>query len=57
LDAHGRVRKFDDLPVKYRANVNTADAPLNRGLGERPALDEHEIADLVAFLQALSDAD
>ena len=53
----GKVRKFDDLPVRYRGNVNTSDAPLNRGPHDRPALDAVEMDKVVAFLGTLSDAD
>jgi cytochrome c peroxidase len=51
------AKKFDDLPARYRPNVNISDAPLNRDKGDRPALDEAEIGELIAFLQTLSDAD
>lgn len=53
----GTLRKFDDLPAQYRGNVNISDAPLNRGRGERPALDDSEIGELIAFLRTLNDAD
>jgi len=53
----GRLRKFDDLPARYRENVNTSDAPLNRGPGDPPALDSAEIEKIIAFLGTLSDAD
>ncbi len=53
----GSVRKFDDLPVRYRANVNISDAPLNRDKGDGPALDDAEIEALIAFLRTLDDAD
>jgi cytochrome c peroxidase len=52
----GKLRKFDDLPARYRANVNTSDAPLNRGPRESPALNAAEIEKVVAFLGSLSDA-
>lgn len=52
----GKLRKFDDLPLHYHGNVNTSDAPLNRRSGESPALDEREIAALIAFLRTLDDA-
>src|ERR1700722_187785 len=52
----GKLRKFDDLPARYHGNVNTSDAPLNRGPGEAPALDAAEIEKVVAFLGTLSDA-
>jgi cytochrome c peroxidase len=52
----GKLRKFDDLPARYRGNVNTSDAPLNRGPGDAPALDAAEVEKVVAFLGTLSDA-
>jgi cytochrome c peroxidase len=52
----GKLRKFDDLPARYRDNVNTSDAPLNRGPREAPALNAAEIDQVVAFLGTLSDA-
>lgn len=54
---HGRVAKFDDLPARYRGNVNISDAPLNREQGQQPALNEEEIRQVIAFLDTLSDAD
>ena len=48
--------KFDDLPARYRGNVNTSDAPLNRQSGGLPALNADEIADVIAFLRTLDDA-
>lgn len=53
----GKLRKFDDMPARYRGNVNTSDAPLNRGPGDTPALDDAGIAKVIAFLATLSDAD
>jgi cytochrome c peroxidase len=53
----GNLRKFDDMPARYRGNVNISDAPLNRGAGDTPALDDDEIAKVIAFLGTLSDAD
>jgi cytochrome c peroxidase len=54
-DAHGRVAKFDDLPLVYHANVNTTEAPYDRRPGEMPALSEAEIDDVIAFLNTLRD--
>jgi cytochrome c peroxidase len=50
-----RVIRFDDLPPRYRANVDISDAPLNRDPGEQPALNDAEIAQVIAFLRALDD--
>lgn len=52
--ADGRVRKFDDLPARYRGNVETG-APFGRRPGGHPALTESEIRDVVAFLGTLTD--
>jgi cytochrome c peroxidase len=54
-DGSGGVDKFDDLPPEYRGNVNTAEVPYNRALGDQPALTSTEIDDVVAFLNALTD--
>jgi cytochrome c peroxidase len=53
-DARGRLQKLDDLPERYRGNVNM-DPPFGGKPGDRPALDEAEIADIVAFLGTLTD--
>ncbi|MBC8638313.1 cytochrome-c peroxidase [Caballeronia sp. EK] len=50
----GVVQKFDDLPKRYWENVNT-EAPFDRKKGDKPALDEAEIRDVVAFLDTLTD--
>jgi len=50
------VEPFDDLPPEYRANVNR-EPPFGSKPGSRPALTGTEIADLIAFLKTLTDAD
>jgi len=50
----GSVDKFDDLPARYHANVNT-EPPFDRHPGDPPALGGTEIDDLVAFLETLTD--
>jgi cytochrome c peroxidase len=50
----GSLAKFDDLPAAYLANVDRQ-APFDRREGEKPALSEQDIEDVVAFLQTLSD--
>lgn len=52
--ADGKVAKFDDLPARYQANVNM-EAPFGARAGAKPALNEREIADIVAFLKTLTD--
>lgn len=54
-DAQGGVRKFDDLPQAYRANLDRQ-APLDlRPAGGAAALSEGDIDDLLAFLGTLTD--
>ncbi len=53
-DAAGRVRKFDDLPERYRGNVNM-EPPFGGRPGEAPVLSASEIEDIAAFLNTLTD--
>jgi cytochrome c peroxidase len=53
-DGEGAVRKFDDLPLQYQANINV-EPPFDRHRGETPALSEAEMDDIIAFLQILND--
>lgn len=55
LDAAGKPRKYDDLPEKYHANVDVADAPFDRKLGDKPAMTDDEIKDIIAFMNTLTD--
>jgi cytochrome c peroxidase len=52
--ADGTVRKFDDLPPQYHANVNI-EPPFDRHIGDQPRLSGDEIDDVIAFLQTLTD--
>jgi cytochrome c peroxidase len=47
--------KFDDLPDRYRGNVNVLSFPYNRHEGDPPAMDDADIDAIVAFLQTLTD--
>jgi len=49
-----RSGRFADLPEKYRDNLNQ-EAPFGARPGNRPALTEAEVADVVAFLKTLTD--
>jgi cytochrome c peroxidase len=53
-DANGVTIKFDDLPAPYQGNVDTQ-APLDRRVGDSPALSEADIKDIVVFLNTLTD--
>jgi cytochrome c peroxidase len=50
----GSVVKFDDLPPRYRSNIEMG-FPFGRRVGARPALTDDEIQDLIAFLKTLTD--
>jgi cytochrome c peroxidase len=54
-DAQGHVLKYDDLPAKYHANIDKADAPFDRNPGDTPAMTDDDIKDIVAFLHTLTD--
>ena len=45
----------DDLPRRYRDNIDTADAPFGRRAGGAPPLSDAEIGDIIAFLGTLDD--
>ncbi len=50
----GSILKFDDLPATYRRNVDSQ-PPFDRRAGDRPAMSEADIKDIVAFLNTLTD--
>lgn len=52
--ADGTVDKFDDLPPQYHANVNM-EPPFGGKPGDKPALSEADVRDIVAFLKTLTD--
>jgi cytochrome c peroxidase len=54
VDRDGSVRKYDDLPPAYRANVN-AEVPFKPAGSTRPRMNAREIDDMVAFLKTLTD--
>ncbi|HUX33987.1 MAG TPA: cytochrome c peroxidase [Gemmatimonadaceae bacterium] len=51
----GTLRTYDDLPPRDRGNVDTADAPFDRRVGQASALSAGDIRDLLAFLGTLTD--
>ncbi len=58
--APGRIyppgQPFDDVPPKYRANVNIYAPVYNRREGAPPPLSDEDIDAIVAFLETLTDA-
>ena len=55
VGADGKVQKYNDIPAKYHANVDVADPPFNRHLGDQPAMTGQDETDIIAFLQTLND--
>jgi cytochrome c peroxidase len=47
---------FDDVPRRYRGNVNIYSPIYNRRAGSRPPLSDQDVEDLLAFLDTLTDA-
>lgn len=54
-DANGRIQQYDDLPARYQANIDVTDAPFDRKPGDKPALSDAEVGDIIAFLKTLDD--
>ena len=52
---NGHVVVFDDLPARYRANVDRVDVPFTLRAGDKPLLTDADIRDLAAFLKTLDD--
>jgi cytochrome c peroxidase len=51
----GRVQKYDDLPEAYRGNIDPQMPLDGRRAGTKPPLSEQQIADLICFLETLTD--
>lgn len=51
----GTIAKYDDLPARYRANIDTADPPFDRKPGDPPAMSPQDERDIIAFLGTLTD--
>ncbi|HTT81355.1 MAG TPA: cytochrome-c peroxidase, partial [Stellaceae bacterium] len=51
----GTIAQFDDLPQRYRANIDESDPPFGRKLGAVPAMTPEDEADIIAFLKTLTD--
>jgi cytochrome c peroxidase len=53
--ANGEIDLYNDLPPRYKPNIDVIDAPFDRKFGDQPALNDAEIADVIAFLKTLTD--
>ncbi len=52
---NGVLQKYDDLPTKYRRNIDTQMPLDSRPRGSQPAMSDQDMADLEAFLGTLTD--
>ena len=55
LGADGQVEKCNDIPPRYRANIDVIDPPFDRNPGDPPAMTEQDEHDIIAFLRTLTD--
>lgn len=46
---------FDDIPPRFRANIDVTDPPFNRHEGDGPPMTPEDEADIIAFLKTLTD--
>jgi cytochrome c peroxidase len=53
--ADGKTRQYDDLPMRFHANIDDKDAPFDRKPGDKPAMTDTDIHDIIAFLKTLND--
>ena len=53
----GKVQKYDDLPRRYRGNIDTQKPLDGRARGATPPMTAQEMDDLEAFLEMLTDKD
>jgi cytochrome c peroxidase len=51
----GTVKRYNDIPLKYHANVDTVDPPLDRIPDDKPANTKRDLQDIIAFLKTLTD--
>ncbi len=51
----GTAEKANDIPLRYRANIDTTDPPFDRKPGDKPAMTAQDERDIIAFLQTLTD--
>jgi cytochrome c peroxidase len=55
VSAKGKALLYNDLPKRYLGNVSRGEVPYDTKRGQKPRLNDAEIADVVAFLKTLDD--
>jgi cytochrome c peroxidase len=51
----GTIAQFNDLPARYRANIDETDPPFGRKRGAAPAMTPQDERDIITFLETLTD--
>jgi cytochrome c peroxidase len=51
----GKIEMYDDIPAKYRGNVDRITPPFDRHEKAQPVWNDSEIDDVIAFLKTLND--
>lgn len=54
-NADGTIVKFNDIPPRYRINVDVTDPPFDQKPGAAPVMSLRDEADIIVFLQTLTD--
>jgi cytochrome c peroxidase len=54
-DASGKLALYNDIPEALHGNVDTKDAPFDRKVGDKPAMSNLDIQDIIAFVHTLDD--
>ena len=54
-DVSGKVAQFNDIPGQYQKNVDFQDAPFDRKFGDKPAMTDQDVQDIIAFMGTLTD--
>lgn len=54
-NANGKLALYNDIPETLRGNVDTKDAPFDRKVGDKPAMSNLDIQDIIAFVHTLDD--
>jgi len=54
-DPTGKLALYNDIPEALHGNVDTKDAPFDRKLGDKPAMSNLDIQDIIAFVHTLDD--
>ena len=54
-DATGKIALYNDIPTSLHGNVDIKDAPFDHKVGDKPAMSNLDIQDIIAFVHTLDD--